>query len=87
MVKFISYDGSYPNLCSGDCKVEVNGKEYSLELDSGGDCYFSEDWDGNVGVGDWSVDGWPEDFPEDKKDEVISLINENIPKGCCGGCL
>ena len=29
-VKFISYDGDYPNLCSGVLTLEIDGKEYKF---------------------------------------------------------
>ena len=29
-VKFISYTGKYPNLCSGVLTLEINGKEYKF---------------------------------------------------------
>ena len=33
MVKFISYTGKYPNLCSGILTVEIDGKEYRFGHD------------------------------------------------------
>lgn len=30
MIKFISYTGKWPNLCSGVFTVEINGKEYKF---------------------------------------------------------
>ena len=30
MIKFISYDGKYPNLCRGVLIVEINGTEYKF---------------------------------------------------------
>ena len=47
---------------------------------------FDEDWNEMVGVGDWSVE-FPKDFPEELKDKVLNCINEEIPHGCCGGCI
>ena len=35
MIKFISYTGKYPNLCSGVLTVEINGKEYKFGHDVG----------------------------------------------------
>ena len=31
-VKFISYTGEYPNLCSGVLTLEIDGKEYKFTL-------------------------------------------------------
>ena len=30
MIKFISYTGKYPNLCSGVLTIEIDGKEYKF---------------------------------------------------------
>lgn len=30
MIKFISYDGKYPNFCSGTLILEVDGKKRAL---------------------------------------------------------
>ena len=30
MIKFISYDGKYPNLCSGVLTVDINGQLYAF---------------------------------------------------------
>lgn len=32
-IKFIGYTGSYPNLCSGQLTLEVNGKQYTFGTD------------------------------------------------------
>lgn len=86
----IHYDGKYPNLCSGNLVVEVDGKKYQFPddcLSSGGSVSFDDDWQEQISKGEWSVSDWPKDMPDDIKDAVLAAINENIPHGCCGGCV
>ena len=87
-VKFISYDGSYPNLCSGTLVVEVDGiiKEFKHCLSSGGSVWFDDDWSEHVEQGAWRF------IPEEDMDGetwkgIEEVVNENVPWGCCGGCV
>lgn len=89
-VKFVSYDGAYPNLCRGTLVLEFEGVRYDLDdcLVSGGRVWFDVDWEEHVEEGLWSVD-------DDKLPEILKpyakyiecLVNENVPLGCCGGCI
>ena len=86
----ITYDGSFPNLCSGDLVVSLEEQKWVFPyhcLSSGGNVSFDSDWNENVTQGEWSINEWPENFPEDMKDLVLEKINEEIPYGCCGGCV
>lgn len=90
MVKFISYDGKYPNLCSGTLVIEVNGKTYSLKyaLDSGGGCGFDRNGDSWVEYGPWTLRKY--ELPDELVPyirEIEFVVNENVRQGCCGGCL
>ena len=114
-VKFISYTGKYPNLCSGVLTLEINGVEYKFGHDyrnyhvdkngnwrytdedpnnpnftsfwrSGGSVSEHQDWDVKTAEWEIDVDELPEQF-WDVADEIDSVINENIPHGCCGGCI
>jgi hypothetical protein len=90
MIKFISYDGRWPNLCSGKLVLEVNGERVEFpkySLSSGGYVRFDKDWQEDVGQGEWKVNDWPSDFPEELKNEALREINDNISHGCCGGCV
>ena len=54
-IEFVSYSGSYPNLCSGKLHVRVDGKDHLVNCDmiSGGECYWDEGgacWGRAVGV-------------------------------------
>lgn len=87
-IAFVSYSGEYPNLCSGELVISIDGMEWTgFRLSSGGSVSFTEDWDEIVTYGPWSVSHWPNGFPEEAKPITIGLINENIRLGCCGGCV
>lgn len=89
-LKFISYDGDYPNLCSGVLTLELDGNPIEFPshcLSSGGSVWFDGDWQEHVESGPWSIGEWPEWFPEELKREAVELVNDNIPEGCCGGCV
>lgn len=88
MVEFVSYDGAYPNLCSGTLILRINGKERKMpphSLISGGNVSFDENWMECVTSGLWSITLPPDLEPLRK--EIEDCINENIPHGCCGGCV
>lgn len=89
MVEFVSYDGEYPSLCSGTLVLKINGEIRIMPsccLSSGGSVSFDEDWNEIVTQGRWDISSLPEDL-EPLRDEIVDCINENIPYGCCGGCV
>lgn len=87
-VEFISYDGAYPNLCSGLLVLKINGKVKEFPrycLHSGGGVWFDDNWCEHIESGPWSID-LPDDL-EPLRQQIEKCINENIPHGCCGGCI
>lgn len=89
-LEFVSYNGAYPNLCSGQLVLKLNGDEIIFPddcLSSGGSVSFTEDWDEIVSQGNWSISRFPQGFPEELKKEAEKIVNDNIPMGCCGGCV
>jgi len=53
---FVSYDGGYPNLCSGTLILAVGSEKFvfsSHSLSSGGSVSFTKDWDEVVTSGEW----------------------------------
>lgn len=92
--EFVSYSGKYPNLCSGVLKFKVDGKLYTIGknhyfwLESGGRVSFDDNWRAEVIHGPWSISGkyLPKELLPYRK-QIENMINENIPEGCCGGCI
>ena len=102
-VEFISYTGKWPSLCMGILTLKIDGKEvhfgrdfynketennYSKFWESGGNCYIDGCMGGGTNKGEWRID--VQQIPEEFRKyafEIDALINENIPFGCCGGCL
>lgn len=103
MVEFVSYTGRFPNLCSGILTVRIDGKEvtfggYNGKADfpriwnSGGSVSFDNDWTEHVTHGAWEVNDWSAKEITDpniknRLEEIIEIMNKNVPHGCCGGCV
>ena len=91
-VKFISYDGDFPNLCEGKLTIEVAGVEFVLPrhtFESGGSVTFDDDWEDTISKGPWKFSEYAE-IPEELepfKDKILDVMNENVEYGCCGGCV
>ena len=88
MVEFVSYNGKWPNLCSGLLVLSIDGKIVEFQdycMRSGGTVWFDEHWDEHVECGAWSVDV-PEEYTH-LTDEIEKCVNDNVPWGCCGGCV
>jgi hypothetical protein len=87
-VEFVSYNGAYPNLCSGALVLSVDGVQMDgFRLSSGGSVSFDDDWNENVSRGPWSISDFPDGFPEDIKSEAEAVVNAHVDCGCCGGCV
>jgi hypothetical protein len=92
-LEFVSYDGEYPNLCSGTFVFDWNGERHEIRrLSSGGSCGFNSDYSEEF------VEDGPWDFDDDaitprvkltplQHKAIRDLINDNVSPGCCGGCL
>lgn len=116
-VKFISYTGEYPNLCSGVLTLEIDGVQYKFghnymehHYDKNGNGYYADEdpehpnfnsfwtsggsvshdghWNWEVDTDEWEIDvnELPEQF-WDVAEEIDEVFNENVPFGCCGGCI
>ena len=94
MIRFVSYDGKYPCLCNGNLVLEIDGEivDFPNCLMSGGSVWFDENWMEHVEVGRWGIDrvSVSQKFGskyDDRIAEILEVVNENIPWGCCGGCV
>ena len=85
-VKFVSYDGGYPNLCSGALVLSLAGKDVEFPnycMSSGGTVIRTEDGDMDITEGPWEIIDWP----EERKQIAESVVNSNVVQGCWGGCI
>lgn len=88
MVEFVSYDGRYPNLCSGILVLRINGTKRTFprySMKSGGCVWFDREWGEHVEQGPWSVE-LPSDL-EPYREEIEACVNTHVQHGCCGGCV
>lgn len=101
-VKFVSYSGKYPNLCSGILVLEIDGEQVTFGdynwktktgnyrfWSSGGSCGFYDNYsESYVDNDEWVID--KNNIPEQYRqyaEEIDRVFNENVEYGCCGGCL
>lgn len=101
-VEFVSYTGAYPNLCCGVLTLNIDGKavrfgygynesqkpDYLPFWRSGGSVSFDNNWLECVGSGRWIISEY--DLPDEYKcytEEIDEVFNQNVPYGCCGGCV
>ena len=86
-IEFVSYDGEYPNLCSGELVLKINGEERNLGrcLVSGGCAGVDDNLDDFCITGEWSVD--LPDYLKEYEAQITSIVNKNVRYGCCGGCI
>lgn len=84
-VRFIDYTGAYPNLCSGELKLWIDGVYITLpkgRLESGGDVDLCDD---NIVKASWKVN--LPTFLEPYREEIARCVNNNVEFDCCGGCI
>ena len=92
-VKFISYTGKYPNLCSGILTLEIDGEKATFGLDgqyeefwrSGGYVIWNADI---VATDEWliEIECLPQKYQKYAR-EIDEVFNANVEHGCCGGCI
>ena len=99
-IEFVSYDGKWPNLCRGVLVLKIDGKEtsfgpmyeegtnYDSFWTSGGRCGFTNNGESYIDHDEWiiSKSELPE-FLQPYTQKITNIFNENVPYGCCGGCL
>ena len=73
----------------GTLIIKVNNKTHSLKraMISGGSICKDEDWNMWAIQGNWEIT--LKEYPELEpyKEEITRVVNENVPQGCCGGCI
>ena len=89
-IEFLSYDGSYPSLCTGALFVLVDGEAKKVNgfLFSGGKVCWTECFSKkHLEKGAWEVSFCGEFFTKEEQGRINKLVNDKVPLGCCGGCL
>lgn len=104
-VKFVSYTGKFPNLCSGVLTLNIDGKEvkfghaieeYDWQTRKYKDDNYNSFWKSGGSIdsdyypheGEWIIN--ISEIPEQYRkyaSEIDEVFNDNVPYGCCGGCV
>ena len=92
---FVKIDGklvSFGDYCLGEKGEtdDTNVPVYKRFWVSGGSVTFDSDWNEYVADGEWEACWKEENYPKEIADvlpKLLELFNENVPHGCCGGCV
>ena len=100
-IKFISYSGKYPKLCCGILTLKIDDKIAKFGYDGKPENLNNYNrfwvtqgawtvWENNTytaSTNDWVL--YEPELPDVYKPygkKLIDIFNQNVPKGCCGGC-
>ncbi len=99
MIEFVSYDGCYPNLCSGDLIVKIDGVEHTFGgygpfedehhypkfWESGGSVSFDDEWCEHISQGPWILMAEKGEYPTHIYD-LLPKILKVMNKNVPHGC-
>ena len=91
-IKFISYTGQWPNLCSGILTLEIDGEEVQVGYGTPNNPFWTSgggvnsNYDAYQGEWEINVDRIPKEYRK-YASEIDRVFNENVEWGCCGGCI
>ena len=92
-IKFLFWEkDSEFTYCSGKLHLLVDGNEWVSNgmhcLNHSFGCWIDMDGEEHFEDGYWALnDGYFDDFNEEEKKVILDLVNENMERSCCGGCL
>jgi hypothetical protein len=89
-IQFIGYTGRFPSLCSGKLTFSVDGQKRTtttpvLHSTGGLQPHYAGTY-----KGEWEIireDPAFSDFGPAEFTRLADVVNENVPHGCCGGCI
>jgi hypothetical protein len=92
---FVKIDGklvSFGNYCLGEKGKtdDTNVPNYHAFWITGGWVKFYDNWEEDVGEGDWKACWKEENYSKEivkLLPRLLKLFNKNVPHGCCGGCV
>ena len=69
-------------------KTDEKNNKYHSFWESGGSCWFDDDWNDYCNEGEWEIyeDKIPKKYRGYAKD-IDFIFNTNVKHGCCDGCL
>lgn len=97
-VQFVNYSGSWPSLCVGILTLIIDGDTVTFGCETSAEKPMHDRFWRSGGYTNWATGevverGWcvcADELPEQYRtyaDEIQNLMDDNIPHGCCGGCL
>lgn len=91
--KFGHNYSNYHRTDSGEWKFtdeDPDHPNYPEFWSTGGYISFDEDWNADIGYGEWEYNGDLDDYKEftpEIIEELMNVFNSNVRYGCCGGCV